>query len=198
MSIDLRRMRSLIQGPGIDTRTWVSLGVVQSVELNDEGIIAEVALLPNEDLCVCDIASAYAGNGFGFVSVPHEGDTVVVCVPSGDTDFRPAIIGTLWSKIDAPPSEAALPDFNATQDVFLRVENEKSLRIITSGGGNVSIDVRGAGNVNIKVDTGVVRLGNDTNTALDGVVHGSGFDPFTGQTYTALQNASSKVFARKT
>lgn len=31
----------------------------------------------------------------------------------------------------------------------------------------------------------------------EGVVVGSGIDPFTGQTYNALGNASSKVFAKK-
>jgi hypothetical protein len=31
----------------------------------------------------------------------------------------------------------------------------------------------------------------------EGVVIGTGIDPFTGQTYNALQNASTKVFAKK-
>lgn len=187
MSIDVRRMRNLVSGPGIDTRTWVSLGVVQSVEQNENGLLAEVALLPNEELVECDIASQYAGQGFGLVTVPREGDTVVVLVPGGDADMRAVIFGTLWSGTDTPPTESQEPDFEATQDCLLRVENGKHLRIITAVGGNV----------NMKVGSDVIRLGNDTHVPMDGVVHGSGFDPFTGKTYYALQNCSSVVFAKK-
>jgi len=197
MSLDIRRMRHLISGPGVDTRVWVSLGVVQSVEQSEEGLLAEVAMLPNEELVECDIASQYAGQGFGLVTVPREGDTVVVLVPGGDSDMRAVIFGTLWSGVDTPPTESQEADFNATQDCLLRVENSKNLRIITAAGGNVNITVEGSGNVNMKVGSGVIRLGNDTHVPMDGVVHGSGFDPFTGQTYYALQNCSSVVFAKK-
>lgn len=42
-----------------------------------------------------------------------------------------------------------------------------------------------------------VEIGDEGLGALDGVVHGSGIDPFTGLTYTALGNASAVVKAKK-
>lgn len=44
---------------------------------------------------------------------------------------------------------------------------------------------------------GAVEVGEAGLGATDGVVHGAGIDPFTGQTYTALNNTSSKLRAKK-
>lgn len=43
----------------------------------------------------------------------------------------------------------------------------------------------------------LVELGDENLGLLDGVVHGSGIDPFTGLTYTVLGNASAVVKAKK-
>jgi uncharacterized protein involved in type VI secretion and phage assembly len=172
--------------------------VIQHVELQDQGLLAEVALLPDENLIVADVGSPYSGNGFGLVVAPQEGDTVLVCIPEGDTDVRPVIVARMWGPQEPAPADAAAPNDGATNDVVLRVENGKHLRIFTAQGGNVKITVQGQGNVDLVVDGGVVRLGADTHVPLDGVVTGRAFDPFTGQTHFALGNASSKVFARKT
>lgn len=197
-SYDLRRFRHLVSGPGVDTRVWCALGVIQSVEMQDNGLLAEVAVLPEEYLIEADVGSAYAGAGFGLVVAPKEGDTVLVCIPEGDTDVRPVIVSRMWGPQELPPADAQLPNDAASNDVVLRVENGNHLRIFTAQGGNVKITVQGQGNVDLVVDGGVVRLGADTNTPIQGVLNGQAFDPFTGQTHFALGNASSKVFARKT
>lgn len=44
---------------------------------------------------------------------------------------------------------------------------------------------------------GAVEVGQKGLGPLDGVVHGSGIDPFTGQTYAALNNTSSTLKAKK-
>lgn len=63
-----------------------------------------------------------------------------------------------------------------------------------------SVEVAQGSTVVIRVDaTGTVQLGGTGLAALlDGVVTARGIDPFTGATYGALGNASSRVMARKT
>ena len=45
---------------------------------------------------------------------------------------------------------------------------------------------------------GAVEVGQKGLGATDGVVHGSGIDPFTGSTYTVLGSTSSRLKAKKT
>lgn len=44
---------------------------------------------------------------------------------------------------------------------------------------------------------GAVEIGQSGLTITDGVVHGSGIDPFTGATYAALSNTSATLRAKK-
>lgn len=45
----------------------------------------------------------------------------------------------------------------------------------------------------IVIKSGLIELGDGGLTPTDGLVHGSGIDPFTGATYFSLGNASSVV-----
>jgi hypothetical protein len=49
----------------------------------------------------------------------------------------------------------------------------------------------------VPADGKTIELGGADLGLLDGLVHGSGKDPYTGQTYTALQNASAVVKGKK-
>ena len=79
--------------------------------------------------------------------------------------------------------------------------------VLGSDGGNARITFKTDGSLEIAqgsavvvrvTATGDVELGGPGLTALlDGVVTARGIDPFTGATYGALGNASSRVMARK-
>lgn len=199
------RLRSLVSGPGVDTRYNLVEAVVDAVRIDpEEGVFCDVSFLPEEEPETALMGVPYAGNNFGFYCPLYEDDIVLVAIPNGDPASGPVIISRMWSAADKPFSDmrgSADTDnpgqYHASDDVILRCKPGANTRIIVSEGANVNITIEGSGNVNLKVDGGSVNLGTDSHGALDGVVHGSGFDPFTGATYTALRNVSTKVFARK-
>ena len=51
----------------------------------------------------CRVAQPYAGNGYGFVFVPEEGDEVLVAFVHGDMRM-PIVIGGLYNGVDKPPT----------------------------------------------------------------------------------------------
>lgn len=74
------------------------------------------------------------------------------------------------------------------------------LGVLSSGGVPAELDadtlVVRAPKVVIIAD-GAVEVGQQGLTAQDGVVHGTGIDPFTGATYFALNSTSVKLRAKK-
>lgn len=82
------------------------------------------------------------------------------------------------------------------------IENDPILLgVLSSGGVPAELDadtlvVRGP-KVVIIAD-GAVEVGGKGLTTQDGVVHGTGIDPFTGATYFALNSTSAKLRAKKT
>lgn len=208
------RLRSLVSGPGVDTRYHIVEAVVDAVRVDpNEGVFCDVSFLPMEEPETALLGVPYAGANFGFYFPVEEDDIVLVAIPNGDAGAGPVIIARMWSAADPPFSEmqgsadSQNPgQFLPSSDVVLRARAGKNTKVIVSEGANVSIEAEGTGsinitvstgNVNLKVGSGVVNLGDDTHGVLDGVVHGSGIDSFTGATYTALGSASSKVYARK-
>lgn len=208
------RLRSLVSGPGVDTRYHICEAVVDAIRVDpDEGVFCDISLLPMEEPETALLGVPYAGANFGFYFPVEEDDIVLVAIPDGDVSAGPVIISRMWSAADPPFSELrgsadseSPGQYFHSSDVVLRAKAGANTKIIVADGANVSISAEGSGNVNITVNTGnvnlkvgsgVVNLGNDTHGPLDGAVHGSGFDSFTGATYTALGNASAKVFVRK-
>ncbi len=203
--LDSARLAALVARPGIDTRIHLSLAVVDHVVVDPEhGVFADITFLPGEESETAIVGSAYAGASHGLHLPLQEEDVVLVAVPDGDMDAGPVIICRMWSENDKPFAEmkgAASSQGEGVneqaQNVVLRARAGANTTIIVSEGATISLKVEGAGNINLVVDGGTVNLGKESHEALDGVVHGSGFDTFTGTTYTALGNASAKVFARK-
>ena len=203
--IDLGRLSQLVARPGIDTRYHLVLAVVDSVRYDpQEGIFADISILPNEEPETALVGVPYAGNNFGFYFPVYADDIVLVGLPDGDPNSGPVIISRMWSAADKPFSEArgsADTDnpgqYHQTDDVVLRAKAGANTKIIVSEGANITLTVEGAGNVNLVVNGGNVNLGADSHAPTDGVVHGSGIDTFTGMTYTVLGNTSSKVWAKK-
>jgi uncharacterized protein involved in type VI secretion and phage assembly len=203
-SIDVGRLSDLVARPGIDPRYHVLLAVVDRVVVDpDHGIFCDITLLPNEESETALMGLPYAGNNYGFYFPLQEEDLVVVAIPNGDTGNGPVIISRVFTAADVPFSEtrgspaAESGQYEPAQEVVLRARPGTPTKIIVSEGANITLTVEGSGNVNLVVNSGNVHLGKNSHLPTDGVVHGSGFDTFTGATYTALQNTSSKVWAKK-
>lgn len=203
--ISAGRLAALASRPGIDPRYNLKLAVVDAVRVDpQEGVFADISFLPLEEPETAMMGVPYAGNGFGFYFPVYEDDIVLVAIPDGDPNSGPIIVSRMWSAADRPFSEMqgtadtdAPGQYMPSDDVVLRAKPGANTKIIVSAGANVTITVEGAGNVNLKVNAGSVNLGSDSHTALEGVVQGQAIDPFTGSTQTALGNASTKVFAKK-
>ena len=52
----------------------------------------------------CRVVQPYAGNGYGAVFVPEEGDEVLVAFVHGDMRF-PIVLGGLYNGQDKPPTD---------------------------------------------------------------------------------------------
>ncbi len=184
--IDPTRLAEAMTRPGMDSRSWVSLAVVTDFSVDATyGVYADIVLVPDGDEYTARVGPIYAGNGFGLYAPLKVDDEVLVVCPSGHPDDGWVIVARMWSAADKPPT---VPD-DQVEDVLLKVEADKTLRLV----------VAGTGNVVIQVDNGKVALGDEAvlTDPLAGIVHGSGIDPFTGQTYTALLNTSAVVKAKK-
>ena len=94
----------------------------------------------------CRVAQPYAGNGYGAVFVPEEGDEVLVAFVHGDMRF-PIVLGGLYNGVDKPPT-----DRTASQDQKLiktkhghqvlldDSQGQEAIRITTAGGHELILD----------------------------------------------------------
>ena len=130
---DVSRIARALQRPGIDPRAWVSLALVQSVVVDADGAFCDVLLVPSNRRHTARLAAAYAGSGWGMYAPPQVDDEVVVMAPDGDPSAGLVIVSRVWSRVDAPPTEAQ----ENPEDVVLVVRPDRSLRLSVSGGGKV-------------------------------------------------------------
>lgn len=116
---------------------------------------------------------------YGFSSVPLNGAEAVVIYPNGDS-AHPLVV-TVSDRRHRPtggePGEVTMYSHTGAKAVF---KENGDIEMTAAPGGKV-----------------ILQGAATTGPASEGVVVGTGVDPFTGQTYNALQNASSKVFAKK-
>lgn len=191
--MDTQSLGESAQRPGIDPRSWVEHGTVDDVDFDPEyGLVATVTLLPQEVQISAIVPTLYGGDGWGMFVPVRTGSDVVVLFPGGDFSNTPVIVGTLWS-----PARKPQTDVTTNDHLYLKVEPSKDVHVHTTGGGKVHVKVEGAGDVVIEVDTGKIHLGASGLLVTDGVVHGTGIDPFTGVTYSVLGNTSGVVRAKK-
>lgn len=132
---DVSRIARALQRPGIDPRAWVSLALVQSVVVDADGAFCDVLLVPSNRRHTARLGAAYAGSGWGMYAPPQVDDEVVVMAPDGDPSAGLVIVSRVWSRVDAPPTEAQ----ENPEDVVLVVRPDRSLRLSVSGGGKVYI-----------------------------------------------------------
>lgn len=128
---DLVTAREAHAGPGMDTRQWVSYGIVNGRNEDDDsgpieftkelGPMVEVTLQPSGIIVSCRVAGSVAGNGEGEYSPFLQGDEVVVLVPEGDEQAGCLIIGRCNNEIDAWPAQVAGQDATKNTFAFKRV-----------------------------------------------------------------------------
>ena len=94
----------------------------------------------------CRVMQPYAGNGYGAVFVPEEGDEVLVAFVHGDMRF-PIVLGGLYNGKDKPPT-----DRTASRDQkLIRTKHghqvllddspgQEAIRITTAGGHELILD----------------------------------------------------------
>jgi hypothetical protein len=190
-AIDTNRLSEAVSRPGVDPRSWVSLAVVDDFAIDSEGVWADVTLMPSRRKETCIVGAAYAGNGFGFYAPLYKDDQVVVVFPGGDAT-SPVIVSRLHSQADAPPSTAQAAA-NAS-DVILVIESGKHLRIETGGAGNIILEPKGAGKVEIGGEANVdpMVLGQKLSTWLTALITALDTHVHTGVTSGAQDSGPIK------
>lgn len=185
---DAGRIATALSRPGMDPRQWVELGIVTKIVIDPvHGPLADVLLLVSGEEVTARVGALYAGGGFGFYAPLKVDDEVLLGCPGGDPGNGWVVTTRMWCAADKPPTQCT--EAAKIDDVLLVVESGHTLRIVTGGTGNIVLEV-GAG--------GKLLLGSEQlSLPLDGLVHGSGIDTFTGQPYALLGNASDVVLGKK-
>jgi len=128
----------------------------------------------------CRVAQPYAGNGYGAVFVPEEGDEVLVAFVHGDMRF-PIVLGGLYNGVDKPPTDRTasrdqkmVRTKHGHQVVLDDSQGQEAIRITTAGGHELILDdasgtVAITGN-GVKItldDTGSITV-QGTNITVEG------------------------------
>lgn len=116
LPLDVPSLRDLIKGEGLDTREWVSYGIVSTQDQSPEdrpiefdpdyGPLVNVTLQPAGKDVRARVSGFIAGNGEGTWYPYLPGDEVVVICPNGKPE-NAIIIGRLNQQIDKFPTLVA-------------------------------------------------------------------------------------------
>jgi hypothetical protein len=123
-----------------------------------------------------------------------DGDRVLVGFVEGSRQ-RAVIFGVLTHRDARYGATKADGDRRLTVHKGTSIEiKQDGTYVITRGSAIITITADGE----VRIDASMIRLGGAALAPpLDGVVHGSGIDPFTGATYAGLNSASTVVLAKK-
>lgn len=144
---DTSRIGAALERPGLDTRTWSTLAVVNTVVVTDEGQICDVTTISGiEETAVA--APPYGGAGYGLHLPIEEGSMVLVEFPEGEFATGGRIVAHIQDKGSPPPQVAQ----DKPEDVALVVRPGQTVRVIVSRGGSVVIHAE---------DDGRILLGNE-------------------------------------
>lgn len=141
--IDHAKIAEALQRPGIDSRSFVSLAIVTAISIEENGVIADVTLLPSQIEEHATLAPEYAGSGYGFYFPLEVDQMVIVEAPEGDPAHGLRITARSWDQGEPPP-----PDVKANPtDVLMFVKKDATCRLLVSGSGNLVVAARGTGKV---------------------------------------------------
>jgi hypothetical protein len=126
---DIVEVRKVLAGPGMDTRQWVSFGLVEpdsedtkSVDFDEEvGPLIAVRLVPSDLIVRCRLSSTIAGNGEGEYFPFVASDEVLVLVPEGNERAGCTIVGRMNNGVDKFPERIAGLDTNKNNFGFRRL-----------------------------------------------------------------------------
>lgn len=116
---DAATLRQAFAGPGMDTRQWISMGVVDADEGSqravrydkpDYGTLVHVTLQPSGIQVVARVGQTSAGSGEGDFEPFSAGDEVVVAIPEGMERTGCVIISRLNNKQSPAPTRVAGTD----------------------------------------------------------------------------------------
>lgn len=169
--VDFSKLSKAMQRPGIDPREHISLAVVERVIYDsEEGIFADVTLIPSGVSDTAVVGSPYAGNQFGDWCPLHIDDIVLVATAGGDSGNGPVVVSRFWRKSDKPASQFKDSqnqddgDDLPINDRVIVIEPGQNLLVQTSEGGKITLRSSGSGNLEILVNSGKVFLGDTTAT----------------------------------
>lgn len=115
-ALDEAALRDLVSGPGVDTRTWVSIGIVD-LPSSDEGgetvdfdeddgqVYVNVTLKPKDTPVRARLGMLFAGPGETTYVPFAGGEEVIVVLPEGDPRTGAVILGRLNNAYDSFPFE---------------------------------------------------------------------------------------------
>lgn len=156
---DFKGAGEALAGYGQDSRTWAVEATVDEVYLDETGVFVDVTATtggqPGGLPLRAKLFSTFGGKGRA-VHVPIQvGDQVLVVIPNGNPDGAPKAFGPLHTDGDEVPQEV----LDDPDSLWIRAADGESVKVKTSGGGNIEITCNGTASV--KCDD--VLLGNDAD-----------------------------------
>ena len=141
-SLDVARMSAALERPGIDTRTWNTLAIVDSVNATETGVYFNCTTIGGTKETAV-FASSYGGPGYGIHFPVEEGALVCLFIPEGDYGAGARVVAVCEDAGD-PPSQEAI---DHPTDVVISVKKDSSIRIVVDGEGDAIVFPRGTGKV---------------------------------------------------
>jgi len=169
-AFDASSAAEAFSGPGRDTRTWCSYGIVAGdgdppVEFNeDEGqVYVRVRLEPSKVPVFARIAASIAGAGEGEYNPFVDGDEVVLLLPSGREDSGAVIVGRLNNALDRLPMESVAGQDPKTNSFAFRRQRTPFVQELA---GPVVFRSAASGALFMLADDGSVTIKDGENAAL--------------------------------
>lgn len=170
---DLEHLRHLLRPLATRLANVIARATVQ---LASDGL--KLQLLQLGVLAGETVDNAEHHQSYGFSSIPLAGAEAVVIFPNGDRSHPLAIAVSdrRYRPTGGQPGEVT-------------VYNNVGSKVVMLASGDIQVTPAPGGRV--------ICAGAATGPTGEGVVVGTGIDPFTGATYNVLGNASANVFAKK-
>jgi hypothetical protein len=180
--VDHATIGQMVAGPGMDTRLWISYGLVdadtdegRSVRFTDEetgdplphGVLINVTLQPSGLSVPCRVGSMTAGSGEGEYSPFGPGDEVLVAIPDGDERAGCVIVARLSNAKDVFPTTVAGMGVTNNDTTFRRLKTPYVLEtaasyVVRQASTGASFSIDPAGEVKIGgADGHMLTLGAD-------------------------------------
>jgi len=164
--MDIATIRDLYSGAGMDTRQWMSYGLVSdatddepSVLFDDEegnplphGVLILVKMVPSGIVVPCRVLATAGGSGEGSFSPFGPGDEVLVGIPDGDEKSGCVILGRFNNGKDTFPRTVAGMDVTKNNVSFHRIATPYIMEtasswMVRSAATGASISIDPIGNV---------------------------------------------------